>query len=363
MKPNRICLVPRVSGVGGMVSFRARFSAGLAARGFQISEDLDDRSCEAVLVIGGTRQLAGLWRARRRGIPIVQRLDGMNWLHRVRNGPKKPPFDLRHYLRAEYGNWLLALIRARLATGVVYQSRFSQEWWYRRYGAVAATGQVVYNAVDLGLFTPDGLAKRPSDICRILMVEGSLMGGYETGLEAAVRLAQELANLISEAGQFWNSVELMVAGRVSPEVQAIWNQRLAHGSAGGRVTLTWHGLVLQEHIPQLDRSAHLLYSADINPACPNSVIEALACGLPVLAFDTGALPELVTPQAGRVVAYGGDPWKLDAPDVVSLSKAALEIVQEQPALRSGARARAVECFGIDKMVDGYLNALSMAGRG
>ena len=56
--------------------------------------------------------------------------------------------------------------------------------------------------------------------------------------------------------------------------------------------------------PRILRSADLLFSADVHPACPNSVIEALACGLPVIAFDTGAIREIVDDSSGAVVAYG-----------------------------------------------------------
>jgi len=101
----------------------------------------------------------------------------------------------------------------------------------------------------------------------------------------------------------------------------------------------------------------LLYSADVNAACPNSVIEALACGLPVAAFDTGALTELVVGDAGRIVAYGGDPWQLDPPDVPALVEAALEILGNQERFRAAARARAEAAFGLDQMVDGYLQIL------
>jgi glycosyltransferase involved in cell wall biosynthesis len=148
----------------------------------------------------------------------------------------------------------------------------------------------------------------------------------------------------------------MVAGRVSPEVQRRWEQRA--GNLPGNLPIRWAGLLSQQQIPSLDRSAHLLYSADVNAACPNSVIEALACGLPVLAFDTGALPELVTGDAGRVVPYGGDPWKLEPPDIDALANGALEILQGGNSFRSASRRRAESAFSLDKMVDEYLRILS-----
>lgn len=61
-----------------MVSFRGRLAQGLAERGIGVSYNLADTPYDAVLVIGGTRNLAGIWRARRRGVRVVQRLDGMN---------------------------------------------------------------------------------------------------------------------------------------------------------------------------------------------------------------------------------------------------------------------------------------------
>ncbi|HEY80605.1 MAG TPA: glycosyltransferase family 4 protein [Caldilineae bacterium] len=350
-------MVPQVSGVGGMVSFRAKFTAGLQARGIEVTPDPKLSTPDALLVIGGTRDLPGLWRARRRGLRIVQRLNGMNWLHRLQRTGSK------HYLRAEYGNWILNTIRTRLADHIVYQSEFSRRWWQRVYGPAPVPNSVVYNAVDLAVYRPQsGSPKVPPSAYRVLLVEGSLLGGYELGLETAVRLVErlntvhraELAASIapSAAKAGAHPVELVVAGRVSEAVQARWARQ-------SDTPIRWMGLVPADEIPALDRSAHLLYSSDINAACPNSVIEALACGLPVLAFDTGALPELVSGEAGRVVPYGGDPWKLEPPDIPALAEAALEILADQPRFRTAARARAESAFGLDAMLDGYLQALEV----
>src|SRR5512134_3992933 len=98
----RVCLVPRLNGVGGMVSFQHKLADGLRKRQIEVVYTLADRPYQAVLVIGGTRHLAGLWRARSQGIPVSQRLDGMNWLHRLGGGRRT---GVRHFLRAEYGNF------------------------------------------------------------------------------------------------------------------------------------------------------------------------------------------------------------------------------------------------------------------
>lgn len=332
----RICILPKATKTGGVTSFQAKLSAGLAVRGIQTCYSLADVPYEAILLTGGVRSLAGLWQARQNGVRIVQRLDGINWLHRrLRTGT-------RHFLRSEYGNRLLALLRSYFVSRVIYQSEFVRDWWSDRFGPERASSFVIHNGVDLSVFTPDGPSELPAQRFRLLLVEGSLQGGYDAGLESAVGLAEQLAAHFP--------VELVIAGRVSEALKLVWQRKT-------QVQIHWAGLVPHERIPMLDRSAHLLYSADLNAACPNSVIEAFACGLPVAGYTTGALPELVTGDSGRLVPYGGDPWRLDPPDIQALAQAGLEILLDLPRFRLAARQRAQAAFGLDKMVDRYLDVL------
>ncbi len=333
----RICIIPAVEGIGGMASFRQKFQAGLASRGITVTHNPDDPA-EAILVIGGTKRLWPLWQARGRGVRIVQRLDGINWIQRKRNT------GVRHFVRAEYGNFILSLIRSRIATHILYQSEFTRGWWEDRYGSDGTPSSVVHNGVDLMIYRPEGRGELLRDRTRLLVVEGSLGGGYDMGLDSAVRLAEALV-----AEQAFR-MELMVVGKITTRHQSAVQSRSA-------VPIVWTGPISSDRIPEIDRSAHLLYSADLNPACPNSVIEALACGLPVVAFATGALTELLRGDAGRLVPYGGDPWQLDKPDIRALAEAAAAILRDRPRFSRAARAQAERSLGLDKMMDGYLKAL------
>jgi len=335
----KICLVPKLDGLGGMVSFEAKFIQGLEALQIPYTFDLNDPEISAVLVIGGTRHIFLLWRAKRRGARIVQRLNGMNWLHKVEKTP------LRAALRASTNNALLAFIRRKLANRIVYQSAFSKSWWNRVYGDLRFPTQITHNGVDLAQYSPAGPGERPTDHYRILLVEGHLTGGYARGLETAVRMAAEVQT------RHELPIELMVVGDVSPEI------RTRAEALAPDLPITWQGVVPRETIPTLDRSAHVLFSADLNAACPNSVIEALACGLPVVAYDTGALAELVQGGAGEVVSYGTDYWRLQDPVIPPLAAACAKILKNNDSFRQNARQRAEAAFGLDMMVDAYLKAL------
>lgn len=331
-----ICIVPHKMGLGGPASFQARLSKALIERGHTVNHDPLDPATSVVLVVGGTKYLGTLLKARANGVRIVQRLNGMNWVH------KQKRTGWRHFLRAEINNRILSTIR-NMADAIIYQSDFSRNWWNRVYGESKSPNRVIYNGVDMQEFNPTGHESPPHDRYRVLMVEGNLGGGYEQGLETGVNLVKLLNQRMDKP------VELMVVGNVSETLKKIMEQNL-----GG---IIWRGVVRREEIASIDRSSHLLYSADVNAACPNSVIEALACGLPVIGFDTGALPELVTGQTGEIAAYGADVWKLQKPNLHGLVDSAAKVMGDLESYRRAARWHAAADYDIQHITDQYLEVL------
>jgi len=252
----------------------------------------------------------------------------------------------RYHLRAEYGNAILAFIRRFLADKIVYQSEFTHQWWEDWYGETRSPYTVIHNAVDLDIYSPSPqnvsaalLGSGNPEKYRLLLVEGSLAGGLDSGLRWVVKLAENLSKKLP--------IELLIVGRVD-------EKRKAKILANAKAEINFLGVVPREEIPEIDRSAHLYFSAEVNPPCPNAVIEAIACGLPALGFDTGSLAELVPPSAGETVFYGGDVWKLEEPDISALTESALEILNNLKKYQKGARQHAKKKLGLEQMVEKYL---------
>ena len=333
-----ICILPHLSGIGGPASFQSKLKTGLKEHGISVHHDPSRDDTATILVIGGTHQLIDLFRARKRGIRIVQRLDGINWLH------KKTHTGLRHYLRSEWFNYLLAIIRQRFAHHIVYQSKFSREWWQKAYGAVNATSNMIYNGVNLKTFSPQGSRSLLDKKIHLLIVEGSFYGGYEFDLINTIDLANSLAKKLCK------KVDLIVVGKVPEQMKK--KTALSHD-----VYVHWRGIVPHKNIPSLNRSSHLFFSSEINAACPNSVIEAMACGLPIVSYATGSLPELIAQDAGKIVPYGSNYWNLEKPNTSALVEAAIEVLNHQPEFRQAARKRAEKLFDVNQMVEKYIDVL------
>lgn len=345
MKKRSICLVPEVTSLGGPRTFQQnliRWSETSDEVEFHF--DTSRKDIDAFLVIGGPRRAFSLLRrAKKAGIPVVQRLNGMNWIHR------QQPCSLRYKLHSELANLSIAFVRRFLCTRIVYQSPFCQKRWNSVYGEVSQPDTIIFNGVDTKTFCPSEKMPACDERIRILLVEGSFRNGMDFGLDIAAEIACETAR------RFARPVTLQIAGK-SDEKDERRIQTYA-AESGADVTVEFCGVCGKERLVELEQQATLLFSAEIHAACPNAVIEAMACGLPVIGFDTGALKDVVG-DAGVIVPYGTDPWKLEKPVCGPLFDAAEKVIRENKEYRARAVSRAEETFPIEKMISGYIIACS-----
>ena len=106
-----------------------------------------------------------------------------------------------------------------------------------------------------------------------------------------------------------------------------------------------------------DNKLALLYSAAslmIVPSrqdnLPNTVLESLACGTPVVAFNIGGLPDMI--EEG-ISGYLASPF--DAEDLAQGIRTVLESQSQNDEMSKSARARAEEKFPIQNMTSNYLS--------
>lgn len=105
----------------------------------------------------------------------------------------------------------------------------------------------------------------------------------------------------------------------------------------------------------LEKSRFLVHTSDTE-GCPNAVIEAMACGRPVVAMDAGDIPFLVEDgRSGFVICRG---------DETTFAKRVLQLLADDELCRHmglAARAKAEHEFGLGSLVDETLNAFRAAG--
>jgi glycosyltransferase involved in cell wall biosynthesis len=91
------------------------------------------------------------------------------------------------------------------------------------------------------------------------------------------------------------------------------------------------------------------YAAGFGKSCPNSVIESLACGRPVLLADSCGLADLVMQEGGGVVA---------SRDAVALSDGLRRLRDGHARLRDNARETAERVFSLERFRADYAGLYS-----
>ena len=335
-----ICIVPKLDGLGGPASFQRRLIPVLLKNDCEVHHDLNAENIDVVLVNGGTRNLGGLIEAKQNGIPIVHRLAQMNWVHRQKFS------GLGFTYRSERNNILLSFIRRYLASAVIYQSEFVQQMWENQYGKVNGSAHVIYNGVDTDVFIPgESIAVDHAPI-QILVVEGHLGEGNEVYLANAVHFGEAMSASLNKP------VQMRIAGDVPQALQEKWHR------SSPLFSTEWMGVIDRDALIVQHHKSHFMFSAELNGGCPNSVIEAMACGNPVIGYATGALPKLLAGGGGVVVPYGGNHWKLEPADVQGLVDGAEALLSQLDNYRETARKKAVQAYDIRTVGQQYLKVLS-----
>lgn len=180
---------------------------------------------------------------------------------------------------------------------------------------------VVYNSCDFGFFTP------PAGPGRYLAFLGR-MGGIKNPVDA-IAIARQVDMPIVLAGE-----------PVEPEDDEYFETRV-RPLIDGRNTV-WIGPVNDTQKKEFLRdAAALLFPIQCEEAFGIVMIEAMACGVPVLAFECGSVPE--------VVDFGTTGFYADsAEELAQFVPSALAL--DRQSIRDHARRR----FSREIMVDAYL---------
>jgi len=189
--------------------------------------------------------------------------------------------------------------------------------------------EVVPAGVDLDRFTPP--AGGLHAVGREVLVLGAMVPWKrpELALDIFARAATELPDLrLRFAGE--------PIGAGGAELLEQLRRRAAEDGLDARVDIAGR---LEDPVAALRRAACLLHCADREPY-GLALVEALACGVPVVAPASGGPVEIVSERAGRLYPPG---------DVAAAAVAIREVLDpaHQAEYRAAARARAERLFDLE----------------
>lgn len=224
-------------------------------------------------------------------------------------------------------------------------SRHQMDYLQQRVGV--GTGRLTHicNGVDTGRFHPRESARTgpwppgfasPEDI-----VIGSVM--RMQAVKAPLDLVEAFIALRESAPVPFERLRLVIVGDGPLRTQA--RQRL---EAAGVAQQAWLPGA-REDIPECLRAMDLFVLPSLAEGICNTILEAMASGLPVIATEVGGNPDLVTPGKTGALVPAGTPAAL-----AEAIRNALAHPGARKRMGQAARIRAEAAFSMDAMVAGYL---------
>jgi len=243
--------------IGGPSTFMRNLSTYLDDVGYNYKSDIS-KSKHIFFPI--SYDLATLKKIKKDKGTIIQRLDGIYY-------PQKHGTS---YLEK---NKLIKDIYLNYATKVVFQSQYSKAQCFTLFGE-KETGdyEIIINGVNEAIFYPSNAFKEAPKKFKLVT----------TGNFRNIDMLEPVINALDAISKF--DFELHIIG-------PIVNDKLY--DLINRDYVTYHGTKTTHQIAGLLREQHVFIYSHLNPPCPNSVLEAIASGLPVVGFNSGSMSELL----------------------------------------------------------------------
>lgn len=308
---------------GGPSSFQKRFMSFLESNGHSLDVLKMTADCDYIFVMSGTRKLLTLIYFKFIGTQIIQRLDGIDVSYRNENR------SFLTLLKAEIQHVIVVFIYFFIANKVVFQSQFVKEVWFKAFSHRPKYYEVIYNGFSLSKSDKLKLLSKLKDFSavRIVCVEGMVKG----------QLAQMLLSNLPD-------IEVCVYGDVHDQVRL----NVKHEN------LRFMGYLFDLDYADLYTGKSIYCVLEENPPCPNSVIEALACGVPVIAVRGGSISELVDHTCGIILDV--DYEVMTSSEMKTLLKMAVDdIILNYNYFSRGALIRANTKFDSHRIFLNYLN--------
>lgn len=221
---------------------------------------------------------------------------------------------------------------------VLWQSQFCKDCADRFLGVRQGAGEILFNAVDIEHYKPaEQLCEGPPTF----LLTGKVDNHVFYRVEATIRG-------FAEAQQKGLGGRLIIAGWMA--VEACEKTLALCEDLGVREFVELTGAYRQEDAPAIYQSADVYVMLKHNDPCPNTVLEALSCGLPVLHSASGGVPELAKDNAGLALPVTQGFEKSYLPDNTTIAEGMFQILEDLPVRRVDARLRAEEAFDLKRWV-------------
>lgn len=222
---------------------------------------------------------------------------------------------------------------------VLYQSTFAKQSADIFLGSRPSPCEILYNAVDTTLFAPDDRVQKDGEC--VLLIGGTHNKFYR--LKAAVETIVALKNRQVSA-------TLLIMGKFNwhPDTAKTvkeFEQLIKQYHVEEQIHVI--GAYKQSEAPSIFRKAHILLHPQYNDVCPTLVLEAMACGLPIVYSASGGVPELAGNDSGIGIPSPLS-WEEEfVPNPHEFAEAIVQIMPQYAAFSKSARERAVKCFDIN----------------